>query len=333
MVALIVILVVMVAFSGIFIPTRTAVIPQLTSLHQLGAANALSAGTWSVMLAFGAALGGVVTGLVGIEMSLVIDALTFLASAALLLPLPPLLPHEDSAAEVAAGGSDRSFAEGLRYLRRHPYLAVLISLKPCMALGGGALAMLPVFATRVFEATAGPTYIGLLYASRGLGALVGSLLVRRVFGDAPATMRRFIIPAFLVISASYFALSEAQHIGHAALAYFGSAVGGGTLWTFSGTLSQRESDNAYRGRVFSVEWGALTLTMSAAAGAAGVLVDRLGWSVQLIARVSGALLLLPAALWLLAQRLHRNPHRGAPHGGAQDRGDQHGGAEREGTER
>lgn len=55
---LMVLLVVMMCFSGIFIPAKTAVLPQLAPPPQLGAANALSGGTWSVMLAVGAALGG-----------------------------------------------------------------------------------------------------------------------------------------------------------------------------------------------------------------------------------------------------------------------------------
>jgi MFS family permease len=41
----------MVAFSGVFIPARTAIIPQVTSKEELPVAMALSGGTWSVMLA------------------------------------------------------------------------------------------------------------------------------------------------------------------------------------------------------------------------------------------------------------------------------------------
>ncbi len=50
------------AFSGIFFPTRSAIIPDIVSRAELGAANAISTTTWSVMLSFGAAIGGIVAG-------------------------------------------------------------------------------------------------------------------------------------------------------------------------------------------------------------------------------------------------------------------------------
>ena len=54
------------AIGGLFFPARNAILPDITAAHELGAANALSSTTWSVMLAFGAALGGLATGLWGI---------------------------------------------------------------------------------------------------------------------------------------------------------------------------------------------------------------------------------------------------------------------------
>jgi MFS family permease len=293
---LMLLLVTMVCFSGIFTPTRSAVIPQITARAQLGAANALSAGTWSAMLAIGAAAGGVVTELVGIELSLVMDSVTFLLSAALLLPLPKLLPTSDDGDDVAA--ADRGFVAGLRYLRRHPMLTAIIALKPSMALSGGAVALLPVLAIRLFPEQRGAIWLGVLYASRGLGALVGSLLVRRVFGDAERTMERLIAVGMFVIVGGYFYLSTVTSIWGAALAYFVAAIGGSAIWVFSGTLGQLKSDNAYRGRVFAIEWGVLTLVWSAVAAVAGVLMDQLAWTVRQVVQASAALVLVPAFAWV-----------------------------------
>ncbi|MGD8604482.1 MAG: MFS transporter, partial [Anaerolineales bacterium] len=75
------------AISGIFFPTRNAILPDLVDDHELGAANALTSATWSVMLALGAALGGFVTGQWGIYRSFVVDAGTFILSAAMLSQL------------------------------------------------------------------------------------------------------------------------------------------------------------------------------------------------------------------------------------------------------
>jgi len=289
---LVALLFVMVCFGGLFIPAKSSILPQITSDRELGAANALSSGTWSVMLALGAALGGVVTELVGVETALMLDATTFLVSAAFLFPLPPLL-----ASRHEGDDDERGFLAGIRYLWRNPYLAATIAIKPLMALSGGGIAMLPVFGTKIFEGAAGPTWMGLLYTGRGLGALVGSLVVRRIFGDAPTTMRKLVPVGFAIIAVSYWSLGETRTIWQAAVAYFSTAIGGGMLWTFSSTLGQRESDNAYRGRVFSIEFGGLTLTMSIMAALAGSAVERFGWSVRDVAHGSGMLMVIPVLLW------------------------------------
>ncbi|MEZ4663113.1 MAG: MFS transporter [Caldilineaceae bacterium] len=67
--------------SGFFFPARNAILPDIVAPRELGAANALSSATWSVMLALGAALGGLVSGAWGIQPAFVIDGFTFFASA------------------------------------------------------------------------------------------------------------------------------------------------------------------------------------------------------------------------------------------------------------
>lgn len=236
------------------------------------------------------------TGLVGIEIALGCDALTFLVSAAILMRLPPLQGSDPQ--EPPRSKRELGFVAGLRYLGRRPYLAAILSVKSLMALGGGSLAMLPVFGTRVFEQAGGPGYVGLLYAARGLGALVGSMVVPRLFGDGPRAMRRYVAPALGIICLSHLALSRTTSIGEAAVAYFGTAVGGGLIWVASGTLGQLAAANRYRGRVFSLEWGMMTLVLSAVAALAGWLVDHAAFTVRDVAMTSGLMILLPLMVWL-----------------------------------
>ena len=66
---------------GFFFPTRNAILPDIVSSQELGTANALGSATWSVMLALGAAIGGIVSGAWGIYPAFIIDGLTFLLSA------------------------------------------------------------------------------------------------------------------------------------------------------------------------------------------------------------------------------------------------------------
>ncbi len=71
--------------SGFFFPTRNALLPDLVDRADLGAANALSSATWSVMLALGTALGGFVAGGFGVAVAFAVDALTFFVSALIIV--------------------------------------------------------------------------------------------------------------------------------------------------------------------------------------------------------------------------------------------------------
>src|SRR5215216_185206 len=71
-----------VVLSTFFEPAESAAVPTIVSPGELLSANALSGASWSVTLAFGAALGGLVTGAFGRDTAFVIDALSFFVSAA-----------------------------------------------------------------------------------------------------------------------------------------------------------------------------------------------------------------------------------------------------------
>lgn len=295
-------LVLQMAVAGIFIPARTAVIPQLTSPQELPVAMALSAGTWSTMLALGAALGGAATAWLGPDGALVLDAATFLASAALLWRLPPLPPREDAA---RPSRDETSFRDGLRHLARRPYLATVLSLKTAMGLGSGVLVMIPLFGNGVFPATAGPLFVGVLYAFRGVGALIGSMGVRVLAGDRPQTMRRMVTPAYLVTAASLVALSLSPGLWVAAAWVLAAGIGNGLVWVLSGTLAQQASEQAYRGRAFALEFGVMTLMTSSMGFLSGAAVDGGFLDPRGVALWSGFALLLPAVAWLVALRLLR----------------------------
>ena len=83
-----------VALTAVFIPARSASIPNVTTRRELLTANALGAATWSTLLAVGAALGGFATAWLGIRAVFVLDSLTYVISAAFLMrtaiPQPPV---------------------------------------------------------------------------------------------------------------------------------------------------------------------------------------------------------------------------------------------------
>lgn len=275
---------------GVFIPARTAAIPDLTTERELPVAMALSGGTWSVMLALGAALGGVITQYMGILGALAADALTFLISAAFLWGLPALPPGEPD--EVGGTG----FVDGLRYLRGRVYLPVLLLQKAWLSLAGASLVVLPLYAGGLYVGYAGPLWLGMLYAARGVGALLGSMGIRKLTGDAPGTMRRAILPAYASMALAYVGMALAPTYPLATAMFALGMIGSGAIWTFSGTLAQLATERQVRGRLFSLEFGLSMLVSAATSLVTGAALDA-GTSPRTVLLVTGALHVLPMGLW------------------------------------
>jgi MFS family permease len=130
---------VMVACSGFFEPARSATVPSIVPRDQLLAANAVSTGTWSAMLAIGASLGGGVTVLLGRDAAFVINSASFFASALFLWRMR--VPARDSRLKAALGL--RGVIDGLSYMRRHGDVARIALIKGGWAIVGGALLLEP----------------------------------------------------------------------------------------------------------------------------------------------------------------------------------------------
>ena len=297
--------------ASFFDPAKSAAIPSIVSPEELVAANALSGASWSVTLAMGAALGGLVTAGLGRHAAFVIDSLSFFISAAFISTVrlrrgttsgvergrgrrePFSLAH-------ATGAAD--FVEGARYLRSNPSVAAVLMVKCGWGLGGGVLLLLTVFGKRIFPiGREGSASIGLLYAARGIGALLGPLIATR-FAPSAAAMKRAITVAFLVSSLFYLLFAHAPFFGIALLCVVGAHSGGSIQWVYSTTLLQMSVDDRFLGRVFALDMALVTLSMSMSTFATGWGLDHAGLSARTMAMILGAAFLVPAAVWFLLQR-------------------------------
>jgi len=304
----------MITWLGVHLPARNAVVPMLTTRTELPVANALSGGTWSIMLAIGAAIGGWATAAFGEVAALVIDGGTFVVSALCLMRLPAMLPPlarsamdveatadaaEESADETSEAGTETrqeqsaGFIAGLRYLARTPKVAALLGIKPMMALAAGGILVIPIYGDGIFPMARGPAMIGLLYATRGVGAIIGSMVVRKLVGDLPRTLRRMILVGFLFSASGYVVMGFAPSIAMAALGLGIAAIGAGINWVFSGTLIQIYGEPAYHGRLFSLEFGMMTLVFSVMSWLGGVGLDHWDMSARDVATGSGLIMVLP----------------------------------------
>ncbi len=292
-------------FSTFFEPAKTAVIPSIVSDRELVAANAISSVTWSVMLTLGAFLGGIVTGLFGSDVAFILDALTYLVSAALIasVHLPKRARREKGKLTIRRVLGISETIEGVRYVKHRPRVLALLLVKPAWGVGGGILTLLAVFGEKVFPVgNNAATGIGVLFAARGIGTAVGPIVARRISGEGKKRMQNSIGIAFLIGGVFYMAFGAAPGFVVALIVLGIAHTGGSILWVFSTVLLQRRVEDNFRGRVFAAELGLLTLTMAVSNYATGELLDRFGFSPRMVAIGIGAFFLLPALAWFATQK-------------------------------
>lgn len=282
-------------------PARRASVPNLCSSDELNLANALSGATWSVMLAIGAALGGFITSLFGWQTAIVLDALSFLISAWMLVSID--IPEERLPAVDRPTWRDytglRDIVDGCRYLLGDSRVAFLLLVKSGWALSGGVLVLLTVFGEQVFAGSgAAGSGSGILYSFRGIGAAIGPLLAWRLFSETTHGMYRAIGIAFFVSAGAYLAFSQAPGLWWAAPFVLAGHIGGSVQWVFSTTLLQRLIPNRYRGRVFAAEMALLTFILSLSTYFTGAALAK-GSDPRNICIVLALLFIVPGMTWTL----------------------------------
>jgi MFS family permease len=292
------------AFSTFFEPAKTAVIPSIVSDRELVAANAISSVTWSAMLTLGAAIGGVVTGLFGTNVSFILDALSFLLSAALIasVRIPKRPPREKQKLTVNRALGITETIEGVRYVKKRPRVLALLLVKPAWGMGGGILTLLAVFGEKIFPVGhSAATGIGVLFAARGIGTAVGPIVARRIAGEGKKRMQFSIGIAFLIGGVFYMAFGASTSFVVALIVLGIAHTGGSILWVFSTVLLQRGVEDNFRGRVFAAELALLTLTMAVSNYGTGALLDPIGLSPRVVSIGIGAFFLLPGLVWFATQ--------------------------------
>jgi predicted MFS family arabinose efflux permease len=298
--------------AGFFEPARSSVIPNIVPAEQVLAANALSAITWSFNLAVGSALGGLTAALFGRDAVFVVNALSFLASAALVKKMDFREPHAAGRAPLQLRDlvDFRPVLEGLRYIRSDARLLATVFVKGGIGLLGANNVLLPILGQRVFPfrhagldpARGSLLGMSLLMAARGVGSLLGPIIGGWWAGENHSRLRRGIVVGFLCAAAGYLVLGRSASLTLAILMVILAHGGVSTNWVFSTTLLQTYTNDRFLGRVFSAELGICMLGISASSYLAGVAID-LGVTARAFAAIIGFVMLIPAATWALAVRV------------------------------
>lgn len=281
------------AVTAFFSPAQRAAIPNLVKPDELLRANVLVEVTWGAMLAVGAALGGLVSTLFGRDTAFVVNSLSFVASALLILSIRGRFAETRSVARRQQASGE--IWAGMAYAGRHLPVAAFLAVKAFWGLGAGVLLLLSVLPIQVFQS--GDAGIGWLYAARGAGVVIGPYFANLLVGHSLTRMCWSVTIGNLIYGLGYIAFSQSSHLPLAALCVFLAHLGSGATWVLSASMLQQIVPDRLRGRVFSLDNMLVTLCVGVSTWIAGWATPLYG--PRLVGMGIASVALVFAGLWTL----------------------------------
>jgi len=287
-----------------FDPAYRAVIPDLVQDQDLVAANALGAVTWSAMFALGTALGGVVLYAFGWELAILLDAFSYLVSAALVASVrdertkPPERPP--SVGLRALLGVD-DVVGGIRYLRTDPGVRHVLFAKATWGLMHAAVIFQTLLGAqpRFRLADSGDLGISFLWFCRAIGTGLGPPVARWLGRDDPERLKGTIAMGLAFGLTMYLGVAFAGNVWILGALITLAHLGSSSVWVMSTVLLQQQVPSGFRGRTFATELGIFMLVSSASDLAYAAVMDVLGWSITSTIVLAVCVCAGPAVLWTL----------------------------------
>jgi len=155
---------------GILMPANTALLGQLVDKKDYANAATWSSANWQVGAVVGPAIGGLIYGFSSITVAYASIFILYLISLFIFSTVQ--IEHIVSFTPEGEEDMFSRIREGIRFVVRSPELMGAFSLDMLAVLFGGAVAMLPVFASDVLHV--GPEGLGFLRACPALGAILMS---------------------------------------------------------------------------------------------------------------------------------------------------------------
>lgn len=291
---------------SVAMPVRNALVPQLIPRHKLMNAVSLQMGGMNLTRIIGPAIAGLLIAPLGIGMVWAIEVVLFTVATLSIIPLPS---HGMKGGAETTGSMLPQLAEGFRYIGRTPLMRVLLLSALVMPLFAFPVQLvLPVFQRDVYEL--GPSALGILMASAGIGGLAGALLTASL--DAVPHKGRLMLIGTVLQGGCFIAFAISP-LFVAALVFLALGnIGGMLFMTTNNSVIQTRVPEEYRGRVMAV------LMMSFGVMPLGVLpmtiaADAIGAPTAVV--ISSILLVVTLALFFAFSRelrtLHVTPGRRA----------------------
>ncbi len=223
-------------------PVRQAFVVELIERRSLGNAIALNSLAFNSARIIGPAIAGYLIGLVGVESCYYLNAISFVGVIGSLL----FIKGDFSPKAKGDFSVSKDFKEGLKYLfDNKKVLASLILVAITSIFIMPYAILMPVFAKDILMK--GPEGMGLLMASSGIGALLGSLLLAQFSGSID--YKRVIVFSTFLMSSSMIVFSLSTVFSLSCLALL---MGGWGIVSQAASVNiviQQEVPNKLRGRI------------------------------------------------------------------------------------
>jgi MFS family permease len=264
--------------SSMFEPAQAAITPALVKRADLVKANTISSITWSVMLAVGAIIGGIVAQLLGTQVSLMMGASMFGLASLLLTRIDVPRSERIAKHQHESGGS---FFEGLRFVRNHPNIGIALTVKAGGSIGNMDTLM-TLYATQIFIiGSGGQLSLGILYSAFGLGAFLGPMLMNRFNNGSVRRMTTLILLGFLLMTLGWGLLGVFKTFALIILGIGIRAMGSSINWTYSTVIVQKSAPDEFLGRMFSLDFAGFQLVTVISIMAHGWLADKVRAGAQM----------------------------------------------------
>jgi MFS family permease len=264
------------ALAAVVGPATEASIPNIArNKEELAFANSLLGSTWGVMLAVGAAVGGVFAAVFGRDAAFIANGISFALAAILFSRIKT--PMQKDRAQQMQRQRIRPIAdmrEAITHSRQDPVLMALIFSKTTFAIGAGVVSQLAVLASDVFNG--GDASRGLLIGIRGVGTGLGPLIAMRYTHGQLSKVLTICGFASLAFSGFYFIGAWMPTLWLTAIFVMLAHLGGGAQWTLSSYGLQLRSPDHIRGRILAGDFALVTLMLSLTSALAGLVSEFFG---------------------------------------------------------
>lgn len=276
------------AASKFFSPAENALLPGLVGEQKLMPANSLNALNDNLARIVGPALGGVLVAYSGLVGVVIVDGLTFLLSAALLMLIRSRetvsrpASTQTTTAAVETSGTRRSeivrsvwreWAQGLRAIWGHRLLKSLFLVIGIALLADSILgALLAPYVEGVLGG--GASAFGFLLTARGIGGMIGGALVGYL--SARVSPQRLLTISLFAFGLGVAVLANVQGVPAALGVWLLAGIPAVGWWASQQTLLQLSSSASNRGRIFGAYESSSALMLLAGSLAGGALADYLG---------------------------------------------------------